>query len=199
MNTFAKCHVQHTVFFLVAASPRFASVSALCLSCAFFCTQLHVFVLLVPSSAADIIRKHALDFVSSIDPNARGASSLAVNFGLSVVESMSNMFTRQKRRGRTTEVSNGQEASSRTISYDGCLLDPASHREWRLQAEQMADLRQKWDQAKIDATREHGTAEHLELPDIVITHEMTYEAPPGEANADRPMPLPRSLVGLVSI
>lgn len=63
----------------------------------------------------------------------------------------------------------------------------------------MADLRKKWKQAKKDAEKEHGTAEHLELPDIVISHEMTYEAPPGKANADRPMPLPRSLVGLAPI
>lgn len=79
-----------------------------------------------------------------------------------------------------------------------CLIR-APHREWCLQAEQMADLRNKWEQTKIDAKKEHGTAEHLELPDIVIKHEMTYEAPPGKANADRPMPLPRSLVGLASI
>lgn len=58
----------------------------------------------------------------------------------------------------------------------------------------MADLRKRWKKSKAEAEKEHGTAEHLELPDIIITHEMTYEAPPGKANADRPMPLPRPLV-----
>lgn len=60
----------------------------------------------------------------------------------------------------------------------------------------MADLRKRWAQAKADAERQHGTADHLELPDIIISHEMSYEAPPGKANADRPMPLPRPLVRL---
>lgn len=58
----------------------------------------------------------------------------------------------------------------------------------------MADLRKSWEQTKEDAKREHGTADHLELPDIIIRHEMSHEAPPGKANADRPMPLPRPLV-----
>lgn len=62
------------------------------------------------------------------------------------------------------------------------------------QSEQMADLRKGWAQTKADAEKEHGTAEHLELPDIIIRHEISYEAPPGKANADRPMPLPRPLV-----
>lgn len=65
---------------------------------------------------------------------------------------------------------------------------------WYLQSEQMAALHKRWAQTKADAEREHGTAEHLELPDIIIRHEMSYEAPPGKANADRPMPLPRALV-----
>lgn len=59
----------------------------------------------------------------------------------------------------------------------------------------MADLRSRWKKTKEASEREHGTAEHLELPDIIIKHEMTYEAPQGEANADRAMPLPRPLVG----
>lgn len=58
----------------------------------------------------------------------------------------------------------------------------------------MAALRTRWAQTKADAEKEHGTALHLELPDIIISHEMSYEAPPGKANADRPMPLPRPLV-----
>lgn len=58
----------------------------------------------------------------------------------------------------------------------------------------MADLRKRWAQTKAEAEKEHGTAEHLELPDIIIRHEMSFEAPPGKANADRPMPLPRPLV-----
>lgn len=62
----------------------------------------------------------------------------------------------------------------------------------------MADLRMRWEQTKADAVREHGTAEHLELPDIIISHEMSYEAPPGKANTDRPMPLPRPLVRIFS-
>lgn len=61
----------------------------------------------------------------------------------------------------------------------------------------MADLRKKWKQTKAASEKQHGTAEHLELPDIVITHEMSYEAPPGKANADRSMPLPRTLVRLL--
>lgn len=60
----------------------------------------------------------------------------------------------------------------------------------------MADLRKKWMQTKEESKRQHGTFAHLELPDIVITHEMTYKAPPGKAHADRPMPLPRTLVRL---
>eukprot|EP00752_Nemacystus_decipiens_P007994 g7142.t1 len=63
--------------------------------------------------------------------------------------------------------------------------------------EQMADLRKRWAQTKKDAVREHGTAEHLELPDIIIRHEMSYEAPRGKANADRPVPLPRPLENIV--
>lgn len=66
-----------------------------------------------------------------------------------------------------------------------------------LQAEQMADLREKWKKTKEESKKQHGTYGHLELPDIIITHEMTYEAPPGKANADRPMPLPRTLVRLL--
>lgn len=61
----------------------------------------------------------------------------------------------------------------------------------------MTALRKRWAQTKADAEREHGTSEHLELPDIIISHEMSYEAPPGKANADRPMPLPRPLVRVV--
>lgn len=67
---------------------------------------------------------------------------------------------------------------------------------WYPQVEQMADLRKKWKKTKQEADMQHGTSDHLELPDILITHEMTYEAPPGKANADRPMPLPRTLVRL---
>ncbi|CAM9211583.1 unnamed protein product [Hapterophycus canaliculatus] len=62
---------------------------------------------------------------------------------------------------------------------------------------QMADLRSRWKQTKAASEREHGTAEHLELPDIIIKHEMTYEAPAGEANADRAMPLPRPLAKIL--
>ena len=47
---------------------------------------------------------------------------------------------------------------------------------------------------KAEAVKEHGTSAHLELPDIVVSHEFTYEAPPGKATADRPMPLPRPMV-----
>ncbi|CAM9673195.1 unnamed protein product, partial [Scytosiphon promiscuus] len=65
------------------------------------------------------------------------------------------------------------------------------------ESKQMADLRVRWKKTKVASEREHGTAEHLELPDIIIKHEMTYEAPQGEANADRPMPLPRSLAKIV--
>ncbi|CAN0063551.1 unnamed protein product, partial [Pylaiella littoralis] len=65
------------------------------------------------------------------------------------------------------------------------------------EVEQMADLRKKWKKTKQEADMQHGTSDHLELPDILITHEMTYEAPPGKANADRPMPLPRTLATIM--
>lgn len=63
-----------------------------------------------------------------------------------------------------------------------------------LQAEQMASLRARWEEKKLEAEKEHGTSVHLELPDIRITHEFSYEAPAGKSNADRAMPMPRSLV-----
>lgn len=63
-----------------------------------------------------------------------------------------------------------------------------------LQAEQMANLRAKWEEKKRAAEKEHGTSVHLELPDILITHELSYEAPAGKANADRAVPMPRPLV-----
>lgn len=65
-----------------------------------------------------------------------------------------------------------------------------------LQSKQMADLRRRWKETKADSVKKHGTAEHLELPDIVIKHEITYEAPPGKANADRSMPIPRPVVSI---
>lgn len=41
---------------------------------------------------------------------------------------------------------------------------------------------------------ETGDTSKLELPDLVFTTEITYEAPPGKATVDRAKPLPRSLV-----
>lgn len=63
-----------------------------------------------------------------------------------------------------------------------------------LQAEQMASLQARWEEKKRAAEKEHGTSVHLELPDIRITHEMSFEAPAGKANADRAVPMPRPLV-----
>ncbi|CAB1096110.1 unnamed protein product [Ectocarpus sp. CCAP 1310/34] len=65
------------------------------------------------------------------------------------------------------------------------------------ESKQMADLRRRWKETKADSVKKHGTAEHLELPDIVIKHEITYEAPPGKANADRSMPTPRPVETIV--
>eukprot|EP00904_Undaria_pinnatifida_P012663 jgi/Undpi1/8527/HiC_scaffold_25.g10994.m1 len=65
------------------------------------------------------------------------------------------------------------------------------------EAEQMANLRAKWEEKKRAAEKEHGTSVHLELPDILITHELSYEAPAGKANADRAVPMPRPLESIV--
>lgn len=58
----------------------------------------------------------------------------------------------------------------------------------------MAAIKANWQQMKKDCIEQHGTADHLPLPDIIITHEMSYDAPAGKATADRAMPLPRSMV-----
>lgn len=63
-----------------------------------------------------------------------------------------------------------------------------------LQAEQLASLKARWEEKKLESEKEHGTSVHLELPDIRITHEISFEAPAGKANADRAMPMPRPLV-----
>ncbi|CAM9733948.1 unnamed protein product, partial [Laminaria digitata] len=65
------------------------------------------------------------------------------------------------------------------------------------EAEQMASLQARWEEKKIESEKEHGTSAHLELPDIRITHEISYEAPAGKANADRAMPMPRPLESIV--
>lgn len=72
-----------------------------------------------------------------------------------------------------------------------CLLSSE-----RPQKEQLADLRKRWEEMKAAALAEHGTFAHLELPDIRLTHEISYEAPPGTTTAERAMPLPRALVSI---
>ena len=62
------------------------------------------------------------------------------------------------------------------------------------QREQLDALQKKWIETKAQAEKEYGTSAHLELPDIIIRHEFTYEAPPGKATADRAKPLPRAMV-----
>lgn len=63
-----------------------------------------------------------------------------------------------------------------------------------LQVEQMASLQAKWKETKAEAEKKYGTSAHLDLPDIIISHEFSYDAPPGMATADRAMPLPRPMV-----
>lgn len=99
---------------------------------------------------------------------------------------------------------NYQEQNTRSTEPPGCNTatnkhDRQSPPHYRttvhlLQAEQMASLQARWEEKKLESEKEHGTSVHLELPDIRITHEFSFEAPAGKSNADRAMPMPRPVV-----
>lgn len=62
------------------------------------------------------------------------------------------------------------------------------------QKEQRHQLQEKFDDLKREVLAEGGDPVKMELPDIVITTNLMFNAPPGTSESERAKPLPRRLV-----
>lgn len=64
----------------------------------------------------------------------------------------------------------------------------------REQEDQKNQLQAKFDEMKKEVLAQGGDVTKMELPDIVITTDLTFTAATGTATVDRAKPLPRPLV-----
>lgn len=80
-----------------------------------------------------------------------------------------------------------------------CMCSPTQSyttASFREQEDQKHQLQARFDEMKREVLAQGGDVTKMELPDIVITTDLTFKAATGTATVDRAKPLPRPLVSV---